>query len=195
MKKKPKDDKHLSRKQLLQAARDPGCVSEHLNECQSCSEAVALLRSFPVAGKESLQDAPQALIDRAIAVAQNLPAAKGSPRRLADIIFDSWLIPQPVGVRGIESLDHRRLRFDAAGIRIDLRAERLKTEWEFIARISGLGRKDIGPRLLVGKKSVFSDPRGFYLWKSKRPPKKLILHIGGSVIELPELSWKKPRST
>ena len=195
MKKNSNNEKHLSRQQLLQAARGEDGSFEHLKTCRSCRQATALLREYRVAGNQYLTDAPDFLINRVIAIAGGSPAAKGARKWLAEIIFDSWSMPHPIGVRGVESLDHRRLRFNADHITVDLRAERLKSEWDFTARVSGRGIKDTPPLLLAGTKSIAPDPNGFYVWKSKRPPKKLLLHIGGAVFELPELSWKKPRAT
>jgi len=186
---------HLNRQELLQAARGEEDRLDHLKQCRECREIVQLLKAYPVAGQQPLPDAPAALIDRAIAIAGEVSPIKKAQRRLARLIFDSWLIPHPVGVRGTESLDHRRLRFDARGVVLDLRAERLSDAWVFTAQLTGT---DVSKAIVTpspGRKPVFADQGGLFLWTSKRPPQKLSLQFEKTVIEFPELSWKKPRST
>jgi hypothetical protein len=187
-------DKHLSRKELIKVARS-GELPErgHLATCEQCRNEVLLLREYYMANQKPLPDAPQAWIKKAIDIARATGAGQKIRHLLAKIVFDSWKMPYPVGVRGEESLSDRRIRFEAEGLTLDIRAEKYERNWTFVAEISG---KDIaGSEVILEADSRKYVPGagGLYQWSSKRAPKKILLHSRNSIIELPELKWQKPR--
>jgi hypothetical protein len=195
MKKRIETERHLNRQELLRAARSGAVGEGHLKSCRECREMVELLKTYDLAGENQLVNAPRALIDRAIAITAGLSSVGKIKQRLVEILFDSWLIPHPVGVRGLESLSHRRLRFAIGNRMLDLRAEQTTDQWVFVAEVLGENIPEASIRLIAGQKTIPEHQSGLYQWTSKRPPKKLSLQIDNAVFELPELSWKKPRTT
>jgi len=195
MKKRIETERHLNRQELLQAARSGAAASGHLKVCRECREIVELLKTYDLAGESPLANAPRALIDRAVTIAAGPSPVGKIKQRLVEILFDSWLIPHPVGVRGLESLSHRRLRFAIGDMMLDLRAEQMPDQWIFVAEVLGKSIPDTAIRLKAGQKTIPAHQSGLYHWTSKRPPKRLLLQVDDAVFELPELSWKKPRTT
>ncbi len=182
----------MTRKELIKAATAAkGKLTGHLAECAECRDYVLMLRSLNATNRLPLADAPKAWIDRAAALAQSEGALKRTARILADLIFDSWTVPHPVGVRGETATDQRRLQFETPELTFDLHAERRDTDWAFVAQTSGTEVEMTG--LKAGNKTVVPDSGGMYQWSSKRPPKKISLITERAVIDLPELVWKRPQ--
>lgn len=188
--------RHLTRAELLsEAAGRITRFSRHLASCPDCRELVELFRTYAVAGKLPLSDAPSGWIARAQAVAEPRKPLEHLKRLLADLILDTWGMPVPVGVRGSGTLDQRRLRFRAEEIELDLRAERRAKSWSLIAQASLPAEHDEKTWLEVDGQVYFAGEDGVYQWWSARPPKRILLGIGGRMVVLPELTWKKRRST
>ncbi len=181
-------DKHLSRRELLKAARNEA-VFPHLDECAECREAAEMLREFLVAGNIPLENPPEGWVTKAAAIARKEPRAR--KKGIAELIFDSWAAPKPVGVRGSDSLMDRRLRFESKELLFDLRAEKKKSGWSFVAQVHSLGGTDKHSRIQIGKNIIDHDAVGIFQWSSPRPPKKINLLVNDSIVEIPELIWRK----
>ena len=166
-----------------------GKLTGHLADCAECRDYVLMLRSLNATNRLPLADAPKAWIDRAAALAESEGALKRTVRILADLIFDSWTVPHPIGVRGQTATDQRRLQFETPELTFDLHAERRDTDWAFVAQASGTQAEMTG--LKVGNKTVVPDSGGMYQWSSKQPPKRISLITERAVIDLPELVWKR----
>ncbi len=187
-------DKHLSRNELIALARrQPDSANQHLRECAECREAVELLREFDLAGRSRLLDAPIGWIERAAALAQKQHSFEKIRKAVAALVFDSWAVPQPIGVRGQTAVSERRLRFEGDRIAFDLRAEKLPGEWAFVAQVTSGSLPSTNFTLSVEKKELVSDTGGFFQWTAGRPPKRILLRSDDIEIEIPELSWKKHR--
>lgn len=186
----------MDRQELLKAARGEKIASaKHLASCEECREAVRLLQAFDMAGRLPLNDAPEGWIKRAVAIADKPGLSEKIKRLTARLVFDSWTLPQPAGVRGTYNADHRRLRFEADGFNFDIRAERHKDGWDCIAQVTGSKGAKIPLRLHVGKKRLLPDPGGLYQWSVKIPPKRLTFSFDDTVIELSGLTWTRLRKT
>ena len=184
--------KHLTRQQLIRAAgKKTEEFEKHLAECPDCREVVRFFSAFPVAGQIPLTEPPAAWTQKAVALVKSSEKAGVFSKLKARIVFDSWTTPQPVGIRGVNGLSHRRLRFECRDILFDLRAEKHKDSWLFIAQTASETSAEI--LLKLDKKIISPEPDGLYQWQAKRPPRKITLLADKNVIELPELSWKKPR--
>jgi hypothetical protein len=181
-------DKHLTRRELLKAARKEATY-KHLDECQECREAAEMLRQFLVAGNIPLQKPPGGWTEKAVAIAHAKPHAR--KKKFAELVFDSWAVARPVGVRGSESLTDRRLRFESKELLFDLRAEKKKSGWSFIAQVHSLSERYKHSRIQIGKDIIDQDAVGIFQWSSPKPPKKIHLLINDSVVEIPELVWRK----
>jgi hypothetical protein len=155
---------------------------------------VELFRTFAVAGKLPLPDAPAGWIARAEAVAGQKKPLEQLRRLVGKLILDTWTAPAPVGVRGPGALDQRRLRFRAEEIELDIRAERRAKGWALIAEASVPAKSGEMSWLEVDGDVHFAGSDGLYQWWSARPPKKVLFGMGGRLVAFPELDWKKKRS-
>jgi hypothetical protein len=187
-------DKHLKRDELIALARKQSdAPNPHLSECTECREAYELLKSFQMAGRSRLQDAPNGWIEAATALAQKRHVFESVKKTVAALVFDSWASPQPVGVRGQAALGERRMRFESDQVVFDIRAERLAGKWAFVAQVADKSTPPSPIDLSVDKRELQADAVGLVQWTSGRPPKKILLRSRDIEIEIPELSWKKHR--
>ncbi len=186
-------ERHLTRKELLSAARDEQVPTDHLSQCAECRESVSLLRSFQMAGRTPLPEPPLAWIERAA----KIPESSWRSRILAQvkgvITFDSWLQPYPVGVRGQASSNERRVCCEAGPYLVDLRAEKHVDGWRMVAQLSGENAETA--RLIDGAQIVPADPDAIFQWSATHPPSALSIQVGEKCILFPKLSWKRPRKT
>jgi hypothetical protein len=155
---------------------------------------VELFRTFAVAGKLPLPDAPAGWIAKAEAVAGRKKPLEQLKRLVAELVFDTWEMPAPVGVRGPGALDQRRLRFRAEEIELDIRAERRAKGWALIAEASVPADNNEVTWLEVDGNTYFAGADGLYQWWSTRPPKQVQFGLGGRLVVFPELAWKRKRS-
>lgn len=184
-------DRHLTRKELLRAARQDEAASDHLQVCAECREAVALLKDFQMAGRAPLPEPPSAWVERVVAIPTRSWRTRAAAQIQAIITFDSWLQPDPVGVRGSTSTDERRICCQAGSYLLDLRAEKQTRGWTMVAQLSGEGAA--AAELRHGSRTVPADREAIFQWSSDRPPSALIIQVAENEILLPRLSWKRPR--
>jgi hypothetical protein len=180
----------LTREEALKAAKQKKRkATGHLADCEECREAVSLLAIFEMSGRQALPSAPEGMIRRAIAIGAKRPAMARLKEFMAEIIFDSWTIPAPVGVRGSSATEHRRIRFQSDKIYVDVMAESSPKEWRFIAAIGGGAQNAI---IKVGRMDIYPDKDNVFQWSGKRPPRRMTLYYDDKMVRLPELSWKRP---
>ncbi len=183
--------KRSRRAELIEAARDGSLDRQALAGLSAEDRAfVELLMQYPVAGRDRLIDAPDALIAKAAAI----PSAKAR-RRLADLmpklLFDSWAQPAAAGVRGATATEDRRLRYEIGPVVLDIRGEKEPEGWFFTARISD-GSESRGWTLKVGRKEIVANDQGFFEWHSPRAPQTLALfNDAGEQVKLPKLTWTR----
>lgn len=186
-------ERHLTRQEIIEAARGQKVsANAHLGECADCRELVGLFHTFMVAGKLHLPDAPVGWVAKAAAIGTNSSLTEKVRSFVARVVFDSWAMPQPLGVRGESVENDRRLRFESDDVRLDLRAEKQANGWAFVAQVKGSSDSPI--QIEADKKKLLPDSAGLYQWSGSRPPRKITLRSDEFVIELPELTWKKPQS-
>jgi len=182
--------KRSRRAELIRAVREGTLDLKALAQLSDEDRAFAeLLMQYPVAGRDRLIDAPDAVIARAAAI----PAGKKG--RLTDLlpklVFDSWAQPLAAGVRGAATTDDRRLRYEFGPIVLDIRGEKDPDGWFLTARVSQTDT----PRnwtLKVGRQEVGSNDQGFYEWHSPRAPQSLeLLSDDGEQVKLPKLVWTR----
>ena len=174
------------------ARRPRASHSDHLRECNDCRLAFELLTVFNMSGRSPLPKPPESWIKRVAAIAQADRVPSVEKHLKAHLTYDSWLTPQPVGVRGTSSTDHRRIEFELQGRVLDLRAERSKEGWVFVAQLSGAtGTNNV---LLCGRQTIWPDDNSVFQWTSVRPPQKISVRIDSELIDLPDIKWTKPLS-
>ncbi len=185
---------HPTRKELILAARlDSAAVGKHLAGCSWCYLYFGLLAKYQFAGQLPLAHAPQSWIDKAVFIAGKPDRTKGLKSLIAGLSFDSWAIPALEGVRGETMSQERRVRFETADQKFDLRAEHHRNRWNFTAKITDSEGHNVDCTLVAGKKELLSDEHGFYQWTSVSPPLEFRLVTAEDEIKIPELSWKKPQ--
>jgi hypothetical protein len=92
-------ERHLDRKELIEASKKyKGKLTGHLAKCSECRETLEFLLKFPVVGQITLHDAPAGWVSKATALSEKKTALKNVSHVLAQLIFDSWAMPEPVGV-------------------------------------------------------------------------------------------------
>jgi hypothetical protein len=146
-----------------------------------------------MAGRIPLAQPPQTWVRRAMSIpdrARIVPAVK---RLKALLTFDSWLSPQPVGVRGCDSSSERRICCEAGPYLVDLRAEKRKDGWRMVAQLGGENADQA--ELSTGRSTIPADRGALFQWSSSRPPGTIHIRVGEQDIELPKLLWKRPRRT
>lgn len=186
-------ENHLTRQEIIEAARAQEITSNvHVADCADCRELVSLFRSFVVAGVKHFPEPPIGWVERAIAIGAGIVAVGKLRSFLAKVVFDSWAMPQPIGVRGESVESDRRLRFETESVMLDLRAEKQTRGWAFVAQVKGPAGCSV--QIEADKKKLLPDSVGLYQWSGSRPPRKITLRSDEFVIELPELSWKKPQA-
>ncbi len=182
--------KHLSRRELIRLARTgAGSDHPHLAGCEECREAYEVLARFhPVVGRDPLPVPPAAVIKAAKAIGRQ-SAVERLVDLVANLVFDSWASPVPVGVRGPAIEANRRVHFRADDLTFELRAEKRPRGWSFVAQFSG-----DEPFVLQADGDVVSaDDLGVYQWQSVRPPRRLSLHSATRSIQLTGLTWKRTK--
>jgi hypothetical protein len=147
-----------------------------------------MLVRFQVAGSLPLPTPPEPWVERAMGLAAKPAAGTNIRRALAKLVFDSWSLPEPVGVRGGAAIEQRRIRFESDQIAIDLRAEHQSTGWSFVAQITGI--KADRARVHADGRILTLDNYGICQWSYRKPPKQLVVVTETSSVELPELTWK-----
>lgn len=192
----PKKCKHLDRKELLEMARMPerkrSLIAQHIAQCQDCRDLAELLCLFDMTGRQTLLDAPQDWITRAVQVACGLKRPSSMKRVIASLIFDSWAMPQPVGVRGTGIEKSRRMRFHSESITMDIHAEYQDKKWIFTAYIPVNNSRD--GHLIIGSRTIPSDSGGFYHWTASKPPVTFYFESRDGIVEFSGLKWKKPKT-
>ncbi len=195
--------RELSRNEMIGAAlgMNAAAVSKIKSKIKADSALALeyqLLSLFKFAGLAQLERAPKELLTKAHALARVAASEKieqissGIKELLGAISFDSWVMPLPVGVRGSAGLDERRLRLEAEGIMLDLRAEKSVSGWDFVGRLSGPLAENEEFIANVGSKKIVRGSGEFYQWSSARGPRRVTLQSHNTLITFPELSWSKP---
>lgn len=153
-----------------------------------------MLVRFQVAGNLPLAEPPDAWVARAMQIAKRETLVSSVKSVFAKLVFDSWACPQPVGIRGEAAIEQRRVRFEAAPVAVDIRAEHLKTGWSFVAQVTGV---EYGQTQLVADRKLLSlDEHGICQWSHSKPPKKIAIVTTTQSVELPDIPWKvKPQRT
>ena len=147
-----------------------------------------MLVQFRVAGNIPLAEPPEAWVERVKQLAAHTTPAAAVRKLLATLAFDSWALPEPVGVRGSASIEQRRVRFEADPVVVDLRGERRRSGWSFVAQVSGVVHE--GAEFKADTHTLLLDEYGICQWSDEKPPTKLAVVTKSVTVELPGLTWK-----
>lgn len=184
--------KHPSRQELIAAAtQKTGAQDQHLATCDECRALYHLFANYQVAGELALPNAPKEWINRAKDIYNSANPLQTLRRLVGRLSFDSWQVPQAVGVRSHELLADRRIRFEIGPLVLDVRAERQPAGWDFTAQVTGEVDDPSSMILRADRQTISPDPNGFYQWSSSRPPRLIRLEADDVSISLPELTWKQ----
>lgn len=148
-----------------------------------------LAARFDVVGEIPLSSAPAAWIKRAGSLADPQPTRSRLARLIGKLTFDSWSHQPALGTRSVASAE-RRVRFEADGLKLDLRAELHSGAWHFVGRIV-VQPDEESYRLVANDEEIFADDTGFFHWSSPNPPSTVALVSGNTTVELAALSWDR----
>jgi hypothetical protein len=182
----------LTRKELIELAKEPEKLKQALARLSQADRLQAeLFLRYQVANEPPLPDAPAGWRQKATELGESRSAARELLGRIAaTLTFDSWATA-PGGIRSVAStMEERRLRFEANGIILDIRAERRGDSWDFVAGILQGIAGDSKISLTVGASTIKPGETGALQWSSKRLPARLTLHIDDASVDLPEIHWK-----
>ena len=179
------------REELITAIRQGRLSSDQIGELPEDERSFAiLLRDFDFAGEDHLFDAPETVIRKAESLLDTRVASGRPKSLLAKLVFDSWAMPLPAGVRGSATADDRRMRFDLEPFVFDLRVEKQGRTYHCIAEIAG--PEDTADRftVTVDNRKIKAGDEGLFEWSSSKPPRRMAVAIDNEPpVELPELSW------
>ena len=121
---------------LLPAEEQAGVLA-HLAACSRCQGDYAWLqRTTALMRSDRGEDAPEALVERAISLFRPGRASALRERLLAMLRFDSGAAPLAVGLRADRPGERQRL-FEAGDYELDLRTTRAETGWVLSGQILG----------------------------------------------------------
>ena len=149
-----------------------------------------LVTAYPVAGEAPLSSAPAAWIKKAAALAETSRQPSRLARLLGALTFDSWTHQPALGTRSVAAAE-RRIRFEAEGLKLDLRAELRSGRWHFVARVIAEEHPAAPYTLVADGVEVYPDDNGFYHWSSPNPPATVVLQSDSTTVELAPLSWDR----
>jgi len=182
---------HLSREALVALAGDKNArLPKHIQECPDCRHELEMLVEFNVAHRTRLSGPPASWINKAAMIMPENVVEGIVGRLAAKLTFDSWLAPEPVGVRGLGTTQRRQMRYETSGLTIDLRAEHDHHGWNMVAQVSG--QAEVFGELRHGRTACHPDNDGVYQWEAKKPPSKLSILVDNHLIEFPKLKWTMP---
>lgn len=183
--------KKLTRQQLIHLARQPEELKQVLAGLPEEDRIQAeLFLRYQFANEPPLPDAPIGWRRRAAELSAKPSRVREAFHRLsASLTFDSWAAVAG-GIRDTAIMEERRLRFEANGFIVDIRAERTDKGWDFVAGVIQGVSDDAPVSLTVGKKTVKPGETGALQWSSTRLPTTITVRIGDAEIELPTLTWK-----
>lgn len=186
--------KFVNRQDLIRATADGTLTAEQIaGLSEEDREFAELLREFRVAGADRLVDAPETVIRKAEAIIELAKRPSSLSALVAKLVFDSWAMPLPTGVRGTATADERRVRFEATPYLLDLRVEKQGGRYHCTAELAQAGSASRPVAVVADKKVVHAGSEGLFEWSSTHPPRSLALRIDEEqTVVLPELSWNKP---
>ncbi len=184
--------KARNRKEILELMNTGKATSRQISELNEDDRLYAeLLRALSLDNKDSLMDAPEAVIQQAEAIAEKAGLSSAVKSWAARIVLDSWRTPQVAGVRGSAVKSDRRIRIQFGACLLDIRAEKQEGRWHFVGELSDGERRLKDFQLIVTGKKVKRNELGYYEWSSSKAPSQIkVLTDENEVIELPKLSWK-----
>lgn len=184
----------VNRQDLIRAIAEGTLTAEQIAALpEDERDLVELLREFRVAGVDRLVDAPETVIRKAEAILESVSAPSRLRALAAKLVFDSWAMPLPAGVRGAATADERRVRFEASPLLLDLRVEKQGGRYHCTAEVTGAEESSGQIAIVTDKKAIHAGREGLFEWSSIQPPRRLALRIDDAQsLALPELSWNKP---
>jgi len=192
----PTTQAHPDRTELIQFARGVRGLTgkhsgKHFQDCSDCMTTAALLRRFDVSALPEFPETPQSWLPSIYTMVPKKSIPGKIKEYLGGLTFDSWTLPALAGVRAVNFSTQRHLRVEGPGVFLDLRGEKLKDGWEFIAQAGGEKLEDSFALARVGQMELLPDEHGFYHWTSKRPPRQITLETAELIFTSPLLSWQK----
>lgn len=185
-----KTETHPDRASLVRAAQT-GKVPfrSHLKQCADCRELFELFVQY--GPDERLKDLapPPAAVARARAIPKLVASRRPSRAIAGKVAFDSWAEVPAVQLRSEVGNLERRVRLEAGRFTLEIVAERVQSQWEFVARI--YDREEVTSEFILkaGRRKLVPQSQHCYYWSAKRPPKTLQLLSSELKIDFGKLTW------
>ncbi|UCC43514.1 MAG: hypothetical protein JSU65_10265 [Candidatus Zixiibacteriota bacterium] len=115
------------------------------------------------------------------------------PRReiaVGRITYDSWRQGPAPALRNVMDGHLRRLTLKAGSVKLEIVAQKVRNDWEFVARV--YSRKGVRHDMVlrVGRRKILAGSGGYFLWSSKLVPRNLQLLSYEHDIVFEQLSWQ-----
>ena len=181
---------HMTRKQItLTAGLSEDKWPKHVQTCEICRQSVMMLQQFPMTGRLHLVDPPDAWVNNVKVLAAKPTVRSLVTHLVGRLVFDSWLLPTPAGVRGFAATTDRRLRYEVDSVTVDMRVERHGRVWSSVAQISGAEGKTVN--LLINGRVILLGTGGMAQHSGSQPPRQIALRVDDREAILPEVSWRR----
>ena len=115
-------------------------------------------------------------------LADDVPESSGS------VVFDSWAGMAPA-MRDIMPGHLRRVQLKAGQTTLEIVAERVNDEWEFVARAYQGDEVKHDYVIKVGRRKLLAESGGFFHWTSKSVPRVVELLSLKRKMVFEELAW------
>jgi len=185
---------HPSRQQMIMAAKtDTVPFAAHLNRCRVCHELFEYLSLANDPGDLVDWEAAEELIDKCARIPLLVESRTSARHFAGSVDYDSWSQLPAAQLRDAAQGLERRLSMSAAGVTLEVVAERRPRGWDFVARAYRQGNVVSSEFVLhVGREELLSGSVGCFTWSSLRPPMKLQLCSPDERIEFKGLKSESP---
>lgn len=138
-------------------------IDQHVSGCSQCQEEIEIAHSFLTTPQNLSTPAPNLLNRVTAAFKRKQDRLSKRPLRLANLEFDSWNIPSPLGVRG-GSPEERQLLYIQDQYDLDVQITKDTNQDAYVIQGQLLDSQTI-PTRLDGYEVQLVDP-GIVLWRS-----------------------------
>ncbi len=185
-----KTEIHPDRASMLKAIQTGEVpFSSHLVRCAECRELYELFVQYrPDERLNDLEPSSQS-VARARAVPKLVESRSPARAITGGVAFDSWADLPAVQIRSAVGTLERRIRLEAGKYTLELVADRVQTEWEFVARIYDRHQVTSEFILQVGRRKLVPQSQRCYFWSAKNPPKTMQLLSSALKIDFGKLTW------
>lgn len=181
---------HPDRNELIAAIKaGEDKFADHLSACDRCRSFWELLTWSGFGPGQVTWEPPDDLVLKHQAVPLVVASRRPARRVHGQLLLDTWSDRPALAVRLAATGVERRLRFEAGRYVVELVANFVESEWEFVARVyddQAIAKNFV---LKVGGRKISAGRGDCFFWNSKRPPRRLSLLSPDLQVDLEDLQW------